>query len=167
MCPAIDQFGFVSETHWESAYYSAMAVVSKTAEAIHAKAKEIPLSLRFWHLAHAMRDLAKILGNSSSASASTASRVSVNEPVDLETVLEQMDSLVSKWNLLYQDCKRYNYTNRTLTSAPIRSIHGYVASIAEFSMKVRGLVQRRAAQIFEEARQDREVHATVPMSRIF
>jgi hypothetical protein len=167
MSPAIDQFGFVSEIRWESAYYSAMAMVSKAAEAIHEKAKDIPLSLRFWHIAYSMRDLAKILGSSSSTSASAGTRQSADEPADLDTVAEQMDALVNKWNLLYQDCKRYNYTNRTLTAAPIRSIHGYVASVAEFSMKVHGLVERRARQIFDEARQDREVHGTVPMSSIF
>jgi hypothetical protein len=168
MCPAINDFNFVSAPHWESVYYSAMAVASKATEVMHEKTtKNIELPLRFWKLSRDVKELAETIGKATAAGRSETPQESVQEPADIDTVIDQLESLGEKWESLYLDCKRYGYTNRTLTAGSINSTHRNMASIGEFTARIKQLVERRAAEIFRQARVDRDAEGVVPMSSVF
>jgi hypothetical protein len=163
MCPAVDSFDFVSDMHWSSAYYSAMAVVSTTAEAVKKKTENIALPLRFWNLARQLRSVADLLEHPHKAKAEESG----GEPVDIKKAIEQLDSMLEKLDNFYQICQRYGYTNRTLYGASICSMRRHTETISEFTERVKDILNPATDEIFRRARENRSVRGTVPMSSVF
>lgn len=150
MCPAIDSFDFVSESHWSSAYYTAMAVVSTTSEAVKKKTENIALPLRFWNLARQLRSIADLLEHPPKPGTGDP----VTEPVDIHKAIEQLDSMLEKLASFYQTCERYGYSNRTLYAASLVSMRRHTVTIADFTERVKLMVDPHTNEQFEDARQE-------------
>jgi len=165
MCPAIDSnFGFVSDMHWNSAYYSAMAAISTAAEAVQKKTENLALPVRFWRLERSVREVLEILENPPKSSSTSCSSA---EPVDIHKALEQFDSFLEALDKFQKACRRAGYTNRTLTAGSLRAIAKHAAAISDFTERVKMIIDPETDAIFQRAREDRMAHGTVPMSSVF
>jgi hypothetical protein len=167
MYPAADGFNFVSEVHWNSAYYGTMAVASSTVEAVQKKATEIALPLRLWNFAWKMRDLAELIENIENPKKARAKSVPSSEQVDPRKVVEQMDSLLYTLDNFLQQCRRTGYFNRTLTATQLNSIGRHTETLREFDERVKLILDPGTDEIFRRARENREAHGTVSMSSVF
>jgi arginyl-tRNA synthetase len=161
MCPTYDGLGFVSEASWNAAFYGTMAAASAAAETVQKKAKEIAFPLQLWNVMRKMRDLADLIENPPRVEVATA------EQVDPHKVVEQLGTLIEMADNFYQDCRRYGYTNRTLTAAQLRGILAHTETLRDFHDRLKLILDPRTDETFRKAREERARRETVPMSSVF
>jgi hypothetical protein len=162
MCPTADGFEFVSEVHWNSTYYGAMAAAAAATESVQKKATEIAFPLRLWNLARKIRDLADLVENPHKVKPAPAA-----ERVDVHKALEQFDVMLKAVDDFYEGCRRSGRTNQTLTAASLSSIHRHNETIRDFTERVKLTIDPQTDEIFRRAREARETRGTVPMSSVF
>jgi hypothetical protein len=166
MCPAIDAFGLMSETHWNSAYYSAMAGVSKGVESVKQKTREsLPLPMRFWLVERDLRSLVDLLKNP--AKAKNMSDSASEPPVDIHTAVRNLESLVQKLDGFYESCQKLGYTNRTLYAGSLVSIRRHAEFIGEVAEQIKLILDPQTEQAFEDAHQEYLRGESVGLEAIF
>ncbi len=137
----------VSEVRWNSAFYSAMAVVSSASEAIQEKSETAAFPLRLWRLERKLRPMVDIIENPAPRKLGEA----ISEPVDPHKAVEQIESLVMTLRNLYQSCRRLGYTNRTLTAGSLNSIHQQTETIADFAERLSLIFDPKTDEHFARA----------------
>jgi hypothetical protein len=162
MFPTIDSFYFVSEVHWNSAYYGTMAAASSAVESVQKKAKEIAFPVALWNLSRKLRDMAELIENPQKHKPAPS-----GERVDVHKVVQQFETMLSTIDNFYAKCQRLGYTNRTLTAGQLASIYRHNEIVREFTEHVKLIIDPRTEEVFRTARENRQIHGTVPMSSIF